>query len=120
MAGNLERGGQHLGRWPAEADADQPEGHVDDDTGAFQELGSDEQDRLSQLPAHEVDTDTSIGGGMTGAGAVAEDRGSWGSGIDQPLPQEEGLGLGSGGALGDEGLGGERTEDDSGLPLGGR
>jgi hypothetical protein len=36
----------------------------------------DEQARLDQLPDHEKDTDTSEGGGMTGSGVMAEQRGA--------------------------------------------
>jgi hypothetical protein len=71
MAG-ADRGAQDPLRCPAvpleaAAAADAVEDEVSED---------DEQGRLDQLPDHEKDVDTSEGGGMTGTGVMAEQRGS--------------------------------------------
>jgi hypothetical protein len=46
----------------------------------------EEEDRLDQLPEHERDADTSVGGGMTRSGVMAEQRAEGG---DQPFDSDD-------------------------------
>ena len=108
----FERGGTNLGRWPAEADADLPHGAEDETPGVISDMASDEeQDRLSQLPAHEIDTDDSFGGGILSTGGANIQSGFDETAGSQPVPEEEE----TPGALSLH----ARDADDSGLPLGG-
>ncbi len=69
----IERGGSNLGRWPADV------GNVSDDRdAAIEAVGDEDAERLSALPDHEIDTDTSVGAGLTASGGVAEERGATG------------------------------------------
>ncbi len=107
----FERGGMNLGRWPAEGDADLPHGAEDEAPGVISDLASDDQQRLSQLPAHETDNDDSFGGGVMSTGGSNIVSGFDEEAAGQPVPEEEG----TPGALSLHG----RDADDSGLPLGG-
>ena len=91
----FERGGMNLGRWPADI------GNVADDPGAaIEETADEDQERLAALPDHEIDTETSQGGGILGMGGSGEDRGIESAGGEAVDPD-----------LGDD-------TDDQGLPLG--
>lgn len=46
----------------------------------------EEEDRLDQLPEHERDADTSVGGGMTRSGVMAEKRDAAG---EQPFESDD-------------------------------
>ena len=47
---------------------------------------AEEEDRLAQLPEHERDADTSVGGGMTRSGVMAEKRDAGG---EQPFESDD-------------------------------
>jgi hypothetical protein len=101
----IERGGSNLGRWPADI------GNVSDDRdAAIEAVGDEDAERLSALPDHEIDTDTSVGAGLTASGGVAEDRGVEATaGADAELRQGE---------RNDASTGDDESED-VGVPLGG-
>ncbi len=107
-----ERGGMNVGRWPAEGDADQPHGALDETPGVISEMASDEeQQRLSQLPSHELDNDDSFGAGVLTTGGSNVTTGFDEQAEGQPVPEEEG----TPGAFSLHG----RDADDVGLPMGG-
>jgi hypothetical protein len=71
MAG-ADRGAQDPLRFPAvPVEAAAAQDAVDEEVS-----DDDDEGRLDQLPDHEKDTDTSEGGGMTGTGVMAEQRGA--------------------------------------------
>jgi hypothetical protein len=47
----------------------------------------DDQDRRADMPAHELDQDEAVGGGLTGSGGTAVDRGT-GEVTDRTDPDE--------------------------------
>jgi len=98
----FERGGMNIGRWPADLADTEGDGTVVDDSSLPTDQSQAERERLAALPAHEVDTDDSVGAGLAGSATTATDFGV-GAG-DQPVPDED---------VRDD------STDRGGLPLGG-
>ena len=97
---NFERGGMNPLRWPAEGGDPDADGSVETDAS----LGSDEDERLGGLPAHESDADVAgdVGGDLMTSGGTAT------TGLDESGDQSV--------AWGDTGT---DEDDSSGLPPGG-
>ncbi len=81
----FERGGMALGRWAPDLSETERDGTAMDDPSL---QDPEEGDRLAQLPAHEIDQDDSLGGGVTAVGGTASeaDADSYG---EQPVPGED-------------------------------
>ena len=79
MAGNIERGGTGIGRWPADMPEEDERSRSAPAEGAVEGLAGESDlagaDTGGGMPGHEVDPDTEVGGGMTGAGGSATDYG---------------------------------------------
>jgi hypothetical protein len=73
----------------AEGETRDAEGETRDAEGEMRDAEAEEDPRLAKLPEHEIDKDTSEGGGMTGSGVMAEQRGPSEPDPDEPASTDE-------------------------------